>query len=247
MKYLTDFYPESKFGGFSDIDGTVAFFNRVNALLHPAAVVVDFGCGRGAYADDPALYRRALRILKGKVGKVIGLDVDPAGANNPFLDEFHLLEGETWPVADGSVDLCLCDNALEHLEHPQAFFHQAHRTLKPGGYLCIRTPNAWSYIALLARAIPRRFHRSLLPRIQDRRREEDVFSAWYRCNTVPALRRALRENGFEGVVYGYEAEPSYLSFARTAYLMGVIHQRLAPGCLKPSLFVFAAARKGDIS
>jgi len=26
-------YPESRFGGFSDIDGTVTFYSRVNALL----------------------------------------------------------------------------------------------------------------------------------------------------------------------------------------------------------------------
>ena len=37
------FYPESRFGGFTDIDGTVAFYSRVNALVKPLYVVVDFG------------------------------------------------------------------------------------------------------------------------------------------------------------------------------------------------------------
>jgi hypothetical protein len=93
MKYASDFYPEGRFGGFTDIDGTVIFFSRVNALLTPASVVVDFGCGRGAYRDDPVPFRRNLRILKGKAASVIGLDVDPAGRDNPFLDRSHLLDG----------------------------------------------------------------------------------------------------------------------------------------------------------
>lgn len=42
------FYPETTYGGFSYVDGTIAFFSRVNALLKPESVVVDFGCGRGA-------------------------------------------------------------------------------------------------------------------------------------------------------------------------------------------------------
>ncbi len=48
------FYPESRYGGFTDIDGTVAFFARVNALLRPSFTVLDFGCGRGSHIDDPA-------------------------------------------------------------------------------------------------------------------------------------------------------------------------------------------------
>lgn len=42
---LVRFYPEARFGGFSDIDGTMAFYLRVNALLGCDSVVLDFGCG----------------------------------------------------------------------------------------------------------------------------------------------------------------------------------------------------------
>ncbi len=47
------FYPESRFGGYTDLDGTVLFRTRVNSLLHPDAVVVEIGCGRGQHAEDP--------------------------------------------------------------------------------------------------------------------------------------------------------------------------------------------------
>lgn len=59
-------YPETEFGGFADIDGTLAFYRRVNALLTPDSVVLDVGCGRGEYRDDPIPIRRDARILRGK-------------------------------------------------------------------------------------------------------------------------------------------------------------------------------------
>lgn len=76
-------YPESKFGGFTDIDGTVVFNTRVQSLVTPDTVLLDIGCGRGAFREDPVAIRRHLRTFKGKVRTVIGLDVDEAAANNP--------------------------------------------------------------------------------------------------------------------------------------------------------------------
>lgn len=37
------------------------------------------------------------------------------------------------------------------------------------------------------------------------------------------------------VVYRYEAEPSYLSFSKIAYWIGVLHQKVAPNILKRRL------------
>ncbi len=233
------FYPESRFGGFTDVDGTIAFYARVRSLVNPTSVVLDVGCGRGAYVDDPVPFRRDLRVLKGKVGRVIGLDVDSAGAGSPFLDEFRLFDGGEWPVDANSVDLVLADCVLEHVSDPPPFFRNAHRTLRDEGVLCIRTTNAWSYVALMARLVPNRFHARVTARVQERRKTEDVFPTFYRCNTVPRLRRALAAAGFDAVVYGYEAEPSYLEFSRLAYAIGVIHQRLAPFLIRPVIHAFA--------
>ena len=243
MSYTQDFYPESRFGGYTDIDGTIAFYTRVSALLQPDLTVVDFGCGRGAYGEDPVRTRRDLRVLKGRAGRVIGLDVAEAGAANPYLDEFRRLEDRCWPLPDSSAGLVLADNVIEHLPEPEIFFAEARRVLKNGGTLCIRTPNSWSYVALIARLTPNRSHAAILAKAKERSQAVDVFPTHYRCNSLPAVRRMMRAWGFEGVAYGYEAEPSYLDFSRLAYAFGVLHQRLAPGWLRPSIFAFARLLK----
>lgn len=243
MSYKERFYPESRFGGFSDVDGTIAFYVRVNSLLKPSYTVLEVGCGRGAYQEDPVEIRRNLRILKGKVKKVIGIDVDYTGQENPFLDEFHLIEGDRWPLGNDTANLILCDSVLEHIEEPDNFFSEARRVLRKGGYLCIRTANSVSYVGLFSKLIPNKYHSRVTQIVQDRRKEEDVFSTVYRCNSIWRLKTKMKQYGFESVVYGYEAEPSYLSFSRIAYWLGVLHQRFAPSFLKPAIFAFGRIKK----
>lgn len=238
-----DFYPESRFGGFTDIDGTIAFFTRVNALLQPSFVLLDVGCGRGAYGEDVVKPRRDLRILRGKVEQVIGIDVDEAARNNPYIDAFRMIDGPRWPVEDSSVDMIVCDNVVEHIEDPASFFGEIRRVLKDDGLVCIRTSNRWSYVCLAASIIPNKYHSAVLSRVQRGRLTEDVFPTVYRCNSSGALRRMLRRHGFNAVVYGYEAEPGYLAFSKITYALGVFHQKYAPKFLKPALFAFGRLSK----
>jgi SAM-dependent methyltransferase len=243
MSNKEKFYPEALFGGFTDIDGTVAFFNRVNSLLDPSFVVLDVGCGRGAYSEDPIAFRKNLRILKGKVSRVIGIDVDSGAKDNPFVDEFRLIEGDNWPIDNNSIDLIICDNVLEHIPNPDKLFQQISRVLRNGGYLCLRTPNRWSYIAIAATLVPNKYHSKVTSVVQSGRKGEDVFPTVYKCNSIPKIKNIMTKNGFESVVYSYEAEPSYLSFSTIAYFLGVIHQKLAPGFIKPAIFAFGKMNK----
>jgi SAM-dependent methyltransferase len=243
MNLKEKYYPESRFGGFTDIDGTIAFYNRVNALLNPSFVILDIGCGRGEYDSDPITLRRNLRILKGKTSKVIGLDVDKNAQSSPFLDEFRLIKGNSWPIENESVDLILCDHVLEHLVDIPPFFSEVHRVLKNNGFLCIRTPNRWGYIALIARLIPNRYHSKFISNIGGKRKQGDVFPVLYRCNTLGKIRAMLKQNKLDGVVYGYSPEPTYLSFSSIAYALGVLHQKICPGFLKTTLFAFGQIHK----
>jgi SAM-dependent methyltransferase len=239
----TVFYPETRFGGFTDVDSTVVFFTRVNALVGKDAVVLDVGCGRGAAAQDKVELRRNLRTFKGRCRRVIGIDVDDAGSANPFLDEFRRIEGGRWPLDDGSIDVAVVDNVLEHVPDPDIFFSECRRVIKPGGYLCIRTPNVFSYFGVAAKLFRGRAHDKVLKAAQKERSHEDVFPAVYRCNSRGKLRSMLVRNGFDACVYGYEAEPSYFSFSSLAYFLGVVHQRFSPRACRIVLFAFA--RRGS--
>jgi SAM-dependent methyltransferase len=235
-------YPEVRVGGFTLVDGTVAFYDRINSVLEPDFVVLDLGCGRGAAADDPLPWRRQLQIFKGRCARVIGADVDPVGTSNPLLDEFRLIEGGKLPLDDSCIDLCIADAVLEHVDDVERFFSECARVLKPGGYLFIRTPNAWNYASIATRLIPNDLHARVLGRVQPNRKEEDVFPTVYRCNSVRKLRAALTRHGFDVVVRTYEAEPAYLSFASVPYLLGVLHQRYAPQAIRRTLYAFALKR-----
>lgn len=241
MSYEQDFYPESRFGGFTDVDGTIAFYTRVNELVDESDRLVDFGCGRGAYAEDEVETRRDLRNFKGRVREVVGLDVDPAAEVNPCIDEFHLLDGPTWPIEDESVDMVLSDYVLEHLEEPDVFFSEARRVLRTGGYLCVRTANKWSYPMIASRLIPDELHAKIVSVAQDGRHEEDVFPTVYECNTPGAIEMEFEKHAFDGIAYAYQPEPSYLEFSKFAYWLGVLHQKFAPDVFGPSLFGFARA------
>ena len=240
---LRQFHPEARFGGFTDIDGHITFYARVHELLPADGVALDIGCGRGEAAEDPIGIRRELRTLRGHCARVIGIDVDPVGAENPTLDEFRLIEDTArWPIEDASIDLAVADFVLEHVEDPPSFFAEAARTLKPGGYLCLRTINTRSYLGVASRLVHSSAHGKLLSRMTPERKEEDVFPTVYRCNTRPKLRRALADHGFDGVVYGTDSEPSYLAFSAPTYAMGLLYRRLAPAGLRLGLVAFAQRR-----
>ena len=233
------FFPETQFGGFTRVDGAMAFYLRVDSLLTLNDIVLDVGCGRGEAAEDPAPSRRRLRILRGRCAKVIGIDHDGVAADNPCIDEFRPIVASRWPVDDESIDLCLADNVLEHIAQPDAFVAECARVLKPGGFLCVKTANSLGYAALAARVIPNAAHEIVLRGLQPQRDSRDVFPTYYRCNSPRRLRATLSRCGFTAYVYGHGAEPAYLGFSRPTYALGIAWARLTPSVLQNTLFAFA--------
>jgi len=235
-------YPEALFGGFTRRDGTIAFYSRIRSMLTPTSTVVDFGCGRGKSAEDSVRYRRDLCCLRGSCARVIGLDVDEAGRDNPLIDEFAQLTCNQWPVEDRSTDIVIADFVLEHLPYPRQFFSEAARALKPGGTLCIRTPNRYSYVALASQIIPNRHHGAVLSRVQDGRQTQDVFPTLYRCNTARRLKSEMRKAGFGPVaVVPWDSEPAYLAFSDVAYRIGVLAHAVMPPLFRSTLLSFGSA------
>ncbi len=242
MELQERYYPECAFGGYSYVNGTIRFYLRVQSLLRPSDVVLDVGCGpmQRWHSDNPDSIGFKMRMLRGRCQRVIGLDVISSSANNPALDEFRLIEGPRWPVDDASIDLVVTDFVLEHIEDPQQFFSELARVVKPGGYVCVRTPNLYGYVAILSRIIPERFHARTLATAQDKR--EGIYPTFYRCNTRRRLRSLFSNAGFDADVSTHDSEPSYLKFSRFAYYLGVLHQRYSPAWLRLGILAFARKR-----
>lgn len=172
-------------------DCSITYLTLAQTLAAQAGVVADIGCGRGALIDDPA-GGPPLQDLRGSGRTVIGVDVDPVGAQNPLIDEFRLVPPDgRWPLADGAVDLAVSDWVLEHVTDPERFVAELARVLRPGGAFVARTVSRWSALSLGARVVPNGAHARMLGKLQPGREGRDVFPTAYRMNTRRALRPLL--------------------------------------------------------
>jgi len=109
--------------------------------------VLDLGCGRG----------EVLWHCGERGAHVLGLDFAPDALRlaRETLGErapATLLRGDATrlPLADGSLDLVLALDLVEHLHPPELarLYSEVYRVLAPGGRLVVHTmPNAWYYRA----------------------------------------------------------------------------------------------------
>lgn len=100
--------------------------------------VVDCGCGEG-YGS---------KIISSAAAKVVGVDVDQktiARATQKYQRpnlSFQAADLEKRiPIQSDSVDVVICLQVIEHLQHPKALLQEVYRILRKGGQLIISTPN----------------------------------------------------------------------------------------------------------
>lgn len=55
---------------------------------------------------------------------------------------------------------------------------------------------------------------------------------------MPAVRRQMRINRFETLIYGFDPGPGYLAFSKIAYALGYLHQKIAPSFIRPIIVAF---------
>ena len=238
--FLEKFYPEIGAGQFSSVDGSIEFYGRINALLDKESVILDFGAGRGAwFEDDVSDFRKQIRLLKGKASKIIGCDVDSAVLGNRALDEaFVFAPGEALPFQDESIDMIVSDFVFEHISEPLDIATEFRRILRPGGWICARTPTKYCYVAIAARMVKNSKHSKVISRAQPTRKEVDVFPTVYKLNTMSEVRKYFTDDQYNNFSYTYTAEPAYHFNSSAIFRVLEFTQWLMPRFFSGNLFVF---------
>jgi len=139
-KFQADRHPTISKSAFVDAEQYVLFqmqeydYKAARKLVSGKRVL-DWGCNDG--------YGTAVLSAD---ASVVGLDVSPqliatARAKYPQID-FHCFAGERAPFSDGSFDVVLFFQTIEHISNPIDTLREIKRVLKPGGELIVTTPNA---------------------------------------------------------------------------------------------------------
>jgi len=224
-------------GGFTQNDGTIDFYLRINSLIDDTSIVLDLGAGRASwYEDDLCITRRDIRLLKGKVRQLIAADVDEVVLSNRSSDKQIVINDGKLDLESDQVDLIVADYVLEHIDDPKAFFDQIDSCLRSGGWFCARTPHRYSYVAIVASIVANRLHSKFLRFIQPERREIDVFPTLYKFNRMRDIKSTFSE--WDNFSFIYRSEPAYYFGKSVIFkLLSFLH-RIMPSFLFGNLFVF---------
>ena len=228
---------EKMVGGFTENDGTIDFYLRINSLINDNSVVLDLGAGRASwYEDDKCITRRNIRLLKGKVKQLIAADVDEVVLSNRSSDKQIVINDGKLDLELNSVDLIVADYVLEHIDNPKEFFVQIDNCLKSGGWFCARTPHKYSYVAIIASMVKNTFHSKLLKSLQPERKEIDVFPTRYKLNRMKDIKFTF--SNWDQYSFVYCAEPAYYFGNRFVFVLQSLLHRIMPSFACGNLFVF---------
>ena len=182
-------------------NGTVRFLRMCREQIPAGAEILEIGAGPGNDCSE---------AFSG-MGTVTGLDVDPDVKTNRWLSRAVVFDGRQMPFPDASFDACVSNFVLEHLEHPVEHFTEVARVLRPGGVYCLRTPNLFHYVCMVAYLLPHSLHLHLANRLRSLPDEaHDPYRTWYRANSRRRLRKLCRIAGIgNAAITMIEPEPSY--------------------------------------
>lgn len=106
--------------------------------LRPGMVVLDYGCGPGAFS-------LAVARLVGPAGRVYAVDIHPLAARfveraagKEGLENIQTIVGSSLEeLAPQSIDVILLYDVLHLIPQPTAALEEMHRVLKPSGTLSV--------------------------------------------------------------------------------------------------------------
>jgi SAM-dependent methyltransferase len=119
----------------------------VVAGLDRPARILDLGCGSGHFS------RRLKAHYEARGWDVAthltAADIDLSGYGVPEVPAVRVDLDEGLPFADGSFDVIVAVEVMEHVAAPYVVLRDLHRVLAPGGRLVFSTPNVANIISRL--------------------------------------------------------------------------------------------------
>lgn len=172
-----------------------AIYERVlKECLNKNCKWLDLGCGH--HLLPPWRYEQEYQLV-GCTSYIVGIDYDFLSLKKHKTiqkrvrgDISHL------PFDEGCFDIVTSNMVFEHLKDPTIQIKEIHRVLKPGGVLLFHTPNALSYGTITAKLIPENIKDKLVFLLQ-KRKEEDIFPAYYKINSSNNIKIFAKLCGFE--------------------------------------------------
>jgi ubiquinone/menaquinone biosynthesis C-methylase UbiE len=137
-------------------------------------------------------------------------------------------DAQALPLRSSSVDLICSEHVFEHFLRPQRVLEECCRVMVDGGYMVVSGPNGWSYVALVARVTPLRFHK-LVHRLGSTPsgNEADPWPTFYRFSTPLTIRRLARNAGFDVVsMQTFVGEPCYTTYLPLLHMAFMAYHKL---------------------
>jgi SAM-dependent methyltransferase len=107
------------------------------AVEHPDPTLLDVGCWNGELSRRCGAAVGAKRMLGVEVYEGPAAEAEAKGLEVARVD----LESGRFPWEDGSVDVVVCNQVLEHLKNIWLPMTEMHRVLRPGGHAVLSVPN----------------------------------------------------------------------------------------------------------
>jgi SAM-dependent methyltransferase len=198
--------------------GTRPFHDMCAAQIRSGAEILEIGAGPGNPTTE----------VLAEIGEVTGVDVDSGVLKNKFCSRAKVFDGLHLPYPNCSVDACVSNWVLEHVEDPEAHFREVARVLRPRGVYCFRTPNLFHYMSLGSRLTPHSIHLGVANRLRGLPPDaHDPYPTYYRANSPRRLRQLIRGSGMGiDVLNLVEPEPSYGRLHATLFYPMMIYERL---------------------
>lgn len=125
---------------FGNIESNLLFIERTGVVTRQAKIL-EIGSGKG----------RLLHHLVAGGYDARGVERNPAfiAESRELFGELPLVavDSERLPAADGSIDVVLSFDVLEHIPDTDAHLREVRRVLRAGGHYLLQTPNKWTNAA----------------------------------------------------------------------------------------------------